>query len=1091
MKRWVKYTVFSVPPVLIIVLALIAALLYRETESSEHQASYLSNMTRDFRWEVQPGRNKNISLPQAGPYDIRLGYSRLPDILQYLTGHGFSVAAQARISPEMQQYINQGFFVPYKEKSQTGLRIKDSNSQSLYTAVFPARIYASFESVPPLVANSLLFIENRELLDNTYPKKNPAIEWSRLGKAVMDKGIQLLNSDHDVPGGSTLATQIEKYRHSPNGLTLTPRDKFQQVVSASIRTYLDGEETLTARKRILVDYLNTVPLSAVTHFGEVNGLGDGLWAWYGIDFEHVNKTLRTEPKNTAALHETARVYKHVLSLMVAQRRPSGYLAGERKALNDLTDSHLRVLAIAGIIPHDLKDAALAVPLHFRDTTIPVAPKDFAVTKTANMVRTYLNSQLGIQRLYDLDRLDVSVQSTLNGELQKKTTEILHRLKNPEYARAAGLYGHRLLDTTSKPGKIIYSFTLSELTPQGAKSRIQADNFGQPLDINKGTKLDLGSTAKLRTLVTYLEIMEALHKQYADMKPKELEKEQASLDPFDFLSHWAIAHFLQTQDKRLVTMLDAALERKYSANPGEAFFTGGGIHYFQNFKPEDNGQILSVREATRNSVNLVFIRLMRDIVRYYMFHVSGSSARILRDVNNPNRKTYLERFADKEGQEFINRFYTKYKGKKTEEISELFFSRFQHTPRRLAAAHRYVYPEATLTQFKEFIESRLPNLQDSSEHTLLAQFDRYAPGKFSLADHGYLVATHPLELWLIRYMVTHPNATYQQVIQASGQERIAIYHWLFKTIHKDAQDLRIRSLLELEAFLEIHRSWKRLGYPFDSLVPSLATSIGSSADRPAALAELMGIILNNGVRVPTVLVESLHFAKDTPYETIVEQNRIKEERLFSPELAAAVRTVLIDITERGTASRLAHAIVRDDGTHIQIGGKTGTGDHRHITFASAGVIKESHAVNRSATFVFFIGDRLFGTLTAFVPGAEAANYKFTSALSAQVLKHLLPTLKPIIDQTQPLPEQAPAETAGKKQPAEAKEGSVDPSDPNNSSETTDSIEPDPPADSAPPVPMPNSGWLNPFDLAIPAVKTPEKAFQPVSIQSSAITVPQIP
>ena len=58
------------------------------------------------------------------------------------------------------------------------------------------------------------------------------------------------------------------------------------------------------------------------------------------------------------------------------------------------------------------------------------------------------------------------------------------------------------------------------------------------------------------------------------------------------------------------------------------------------------------------------------------------------------------------------------------------------------------------------------------------------------------------------------------------------------------------------------------------------------------------------------------------------------------------------------------------------------------------------MNRSATFVFFIGDRFFGTLTAFVPGADADDYEFTSSLSAQVLKHLLPTLKPLIDTALP-------------------------------------------------------------------------------------------
>ncbi len=54
-----------------------------------------------------------------------------------------------------------------------------------------------------------------------------------------------------------------------------------------------------------------------------------------------------------------------------------------------------------------------------------------------------------------------------------------------------------------------------------------------------------------------------------------------------------------------------------------------------------------------------------------------------------------------------------------------------------------------------------------------------------------------------------------------------------------------------------------------------------------------------------------------------------------------------------------------------------------------------AVNRTATFVFIIGDRLFGTVTAFVPGKKAASYKFSSALAVQILKDLAPTLRPLL------------------------------------------------------------------------------------------------
>ena len=997
-KRKLSVTGTVVVALVLIALGAGAFVLYREAETSEYQARHLSQLAAELRWEVQPGPHGAPHPAQAGPYDVRLGYSRLPDVLQQLNNRGFQVKAQARISPRMKEVIEQGLFVPYREKSQAGLEVTDANGHSLHRAVFPARVYADFEAIPPLVTDTLLFIENRELLDSEHPRKNPAVEWPRLGRAVMQKGIQVFRPEYDVSGGSTLATQIEKYRHSANGLTLTAKDKLQQIASGSVRAYLDGEETLPARKRIVVDYLNTVPLAAVSGVGEVNGLGDGLWAWYDLDFEPVNRALKGYADGGDAT-EAARVYKHVLSLMVAHRRPSNYLVTERSALEELTNSYLRVLAHEGVIPTALKDAALAVPLRFRNGPVPEEAKNFAASKAADAVRSRLMSQMGMHSLYELDRLDLSVQSTLDGELQSKVTDILRRLKEPAYARAAGLYGGRMLGGAD-PGRIIYSFTLSEMTPAGAKVRIQADNFDQPLDINKGTKLDLGSTAKLRTLVTYLEIVEALHQKYAALNPKQLRRELGEAN--DALSRWAVEYLVNASDTSLAAMLDAALERRYSANPHEQFFTGGGLHTFQNFKHEDDDRVLSVREATRHSVNLVYIRLMRDIVRYQMLQIKGSSARILRDVDDPSREVYLKKFADKEGKEFINRFYVKYKGKPAADIEEMFFASFRHTPRRLAAAYLYLHPQATPEQFVSFMAARFPG---TPERTLRDHYERNAPGKYSLADQGYIASVHPLELWLVRYLIEHPKANYKDMIAASYDERVEVYHWLFKTRRKDAQDIRIRNLLELEAFLEIHRSWKRLGYPFDSLVPSLATSIGSSADRPAALAELMGIIVNNGVRLPTEVIESLHFAAGTPFETVVERTPAKGEVMFSPEVAAAVRGVLTEVVEIGTAARLARAL------SIPIGGKTGTGDHRHLTFTSTGAVKDSRAVNRSATFVFFIGDRFFGTLTAFVPGAEAAKYTFTSSLSVQILKNLLPTLKPLINTAQP----APDESSVKKRP----------------------------------------------------------------------------
>ena len=224
----------------------------------------------------------------------------------------------------------------------------------------------------------------------------------------------------------------------------------------------------------------------------------------------------------------------------------------------------------------------------------------------------------------------------------------------------------------------------------------------------------------------------------------------------------------------------------------------------------------------------------------------------------------------------------------------------------------------------------------------------------------------------------------------------MYGWLFKTRSRHAQDGRIRTLLELQAFLELQRGWQRLGYPFTSVTPSLAAAIGSSGDRPAALARLMGIIVNGGLSYPTVLIDRLDFAADTPYETSLTRSEGAGDQVLAPEVAAVVRQSLVGVVEQGTARGLNAALRHEGGGRHVVGGKTGTGDHRYETFAPGGRLIESRVVDRAATFVFVINDRFFGTMTAYVAGPQAAQYEFTSALPVRVLGILLPALAPLID-----------------------------------------------------------------------------------------------
>lgn len=975
-----------------------AWLATEEIRSSSWQAERLAPIAREVSFQLEPGPSPSIRFPEFGPYDERLGYRQLPQFVETLLADGYEVTAQARMSPRMIELAGHGLFPAYREKAQAGLELLDCRGEPFYAARFPARVYERFESVPPLLVDALLFIENRELLDPTQPMRNPAVEWDRLAKAVVDQARRLVDPSHAAGGGSTLATQIEKYRHSPDGRTDSGREKLRQMASASVRAYLDGEDTMERRRQIVLDYLNTVPLSARPGFGEVNGIGDGLWAWYGRDFAEFNRTLLAGGEEAEiseeALQQQALAFKQALSLMIAQRRPSPYLAGGNPVLSRLTDAHLRLMADAGLIPPALRDAALPIELRLHGEPLPETPPSFIEQKAAAAMRVRLQALLGVPRAYDLDRLDLRASTTLDGEVQRLATQVLRGLREPGNARAAGLYGFRLLSEKDDPSRLSFSFTLYERTEQGNLLRVQTDSNDQPFDINSGAKLDLGSTAKLRTLVTYLELLAELHGRWSALEPAELRA--LEVHPRDTLGHWTRDYLLSAPDKGLSAMLEAAMERRYSASPGEVFFTGGGQHTFANFDKEDNARVMTLREAMRRSVNLPFIRLMRDMVRHIMYRPPSDRAQRLENPADPLRAEYLSRFADKEGRQFLIRFHRKYRGQTPEAAEARLLENRRPSAARLAAVFYALEPEGRTEALAAFIERHLGREARPDGDELRGLADRYSPERMSLADRGYVAGIHPLELWLAGHLRRNPQATLTEVLAASQEERQEVYGWLFRTRHRSAQDVRIRQLQEVDAFAEIHRSWRRLGYPFESITPSYATSLGASGDRPASLAELMGIIVNDGVRRPVTRIQSLAFARNTPYETHVEARPAAGERVLPVEVAQTVRRALIEVVEGGTAQRLRGSLVGPDGVAVPIGGKTGTGDHRVELRGRGGQVISSRVLSRSATFAFLIGDRYYGTIMAFAREPYAADYRFTSALPAQLLKSLTPALVPLLD-----------------------------------------------------------------------------------------------
>lgn len=1047
--RWLVVLLGSVG----LVLGGFVALVLWEMRTSTLQARWFAPLAAELTWSVEEGPSSSLVFPEEGPYDLRLGYAHLPEMIQGASERGFGIVEQARASPRFRRSVEEwGLFPIYPTKAREGLAVEDRRGESLFARPYPARAYPSFESIPPVVWQTLLFIENRTILDPDRPRKNPAVEWPQLLRSSVGLGLRFLGKEGSVAGGSTLATQLEKFRHAPDGRTASPRQKLVQMASASLRAYRSGPETLPARRRIVLDYLNSVPLAAQRGEGEVTGLGDGLHAWFGRDFIEANRLLAGIPANALAEHgsrlpDPKRVlpggalpaaalwvplpsfsaggedpgepllpaevdggsaaaprpgrgegdlqaqgaaYREVLSLLLAQRRPSFYLVQPEgvEALRLLTDRHLDVLRDGGVISRELAGAARDAEAGVRAISPPAETVSFVERKGVDALRIQLLDALGVPSLYDLDRLDLTVGTTLDGPAQRAATAFLLRMADAEFVRERGFGGNRLLDR-GDPAEVVYSVVLHERTERGNLVRIETDNVDTPFSVNESSLLELGSTAKLRTLATYLEVARELHGRLSGLNPGSLARVEPS--PNDSLTRWARSRLLAEPRMELREFLEASMERTYSASPHERFVTGGGSQTFSNFDDTYDGRAITVTEAFRQSVNLVFVRMMRDVVNHYIHGAPGSKTHVLAEPVLALRREYLSWFADREGIQFLDRFIPKFRGKGRSEILQALVRERRLTPQRIAWAYRSVAPGASREELEAVLREARPEAE-FPEAIVQDLFRRADPAAHPLADLGYLASVHPLELWVARHLIEHPEASRAEILTASAGARQDVYRWLFRTVRRSAQDRRIRSLLEVEAFTEIHAEWKRLGYPFENIVSSLGSAIGSSGDRPSALGELVGIILNDGIRLPTYRVEELHFAEGTPFETRMAREEAVGERVMAPEVARVLRAAMVDVVKNGTGRRMGGVLRRPDGTPLTVGGKTGTGENRHRVIGPGGRIVESRSVNRTAAFVFFIEDRYHGVVTAYVPGAAADRFRFTSALTTHLLRELAPVLE---------------------------------------------------------------------------------------------------
>ncbi len=130
----------------------------------------------------------------------------------------------------------------------------------------------------------------------------------------------------------------------------------------------------------------------------------------------------------AQLARKGEVYRQILSLLLAGRRPAYYLVDNRAALAALTDNYLRLIAAAGIIDPELRDAALHAELHFRTRLPPAAAMSFVGNKATERLRDRLVSLLHLPDLYALDRLDLTGYASVDTPAERRVTDRARRAR---------------------------------------------------------------------------------------------------------------------------------------------------------------------------------------------------------------------------------------------------------------------------------------------------------------------------------------------------------------------------------------------------------------------------------------------------------------------------------------------------------------------------------------------------------------------------------------------------------------------------------------------------------------------------------------
>ena len=1026
-----------------VALTLVTLIMWEEIRYGIGFRYMTAQVEKVAQLKIMPGKPQSWDIPiPDSPRWKRDGMTYYPQLFDVLNDAGFQVDKETHLvlTPQAKKLFDMGIFPfnHYQGKAFSGLKIMDRHKKIVYQYQHPNQ-FKDFQHISPFILKALLVWENDKLRHLVFAKNkgdaelNYLIEGPRMIKSASEYVQYKITGKGSYSGGSTLMTTLEKITNTPGGRTHSITDKINQMIGAGIHLYGgstaissasgsgsgDGSDNGWKVKKALVDFLNTVPMAGgpKSYAGELMGFGAAYYAWFGYTIDELNEQLKGKDRQVRS-----QAYKNICSLIVSIRRPSELLLAP-EAVARQANVLLSRLKKKQLINSALYVKARAMKPEWQPQKNHHLKLDYALHREASSARNQYTQLIrhAVARksgkaeskkinLQTVDKMPVAIEMTTDSQLEKDIRGILDDMytgvaqKSPfVQGRQKGLLHSLSLDELKQ---IQYGVIVLEIDEERhwkilANTDTQSKVVYNPA---KQGRFQWGSTAKLRVLVNYLMIIhdEALLLQQ-ELIQSAFKDSGKPFKQLDLLKEYRkssvtikrlLASYLKKYPQATMEQILAwAMSRRFSANPGSKFLTGESWHQFHNYQKSDDRKNPNLWQMTTESINLSFVRLMRDVVDYYIDQSGYDKIAILTDKKNSVRKKIIDNAVKQEEAVYLgglNFFIEGIQASFSDSALADEKTIKEHLAEKTLDEKQGVTDREIIIRAREIVKTmNLPVDKDSENKSHNSAY-RKDLEKYRRLTSWFKRITYYEKKWLLARVrqqysgYSEPESEALAVEQARIIEQTSNWlrtskFWIKNTLYTH---------MERQAFTQgVTPAWQKLGYPFN-VSPSYAVVLGSSGDTPMSLLELAGTLLNDGLHEKNISsVERIILAPGSEFETPFKIEH-QQELVIPQAVAIVVRKAMAGVLQKGTAIFASrHPLMQ----YVQsAGAKTGTGDNRY----------NQKPINRSAAVLSVLdsgeGKAKYAIcITMSVTEGDIERYNFTSKVPVRILSRIADHLSPII------------------------------------------------------------------------------------------------